>query len=821
MDPASDPRDSGAGPKSNWSPPTSSILSFGAASPKHIPLDSNPDFEAFKRQTEEHQGFNLSHGSLSYFSSTPSAHLRARPDRKSSRSEALEQPSPKSRPQFPEAIPDHMDLDDRAPSPELHKAALNANLFFDMPRRDSPASMGPATQPTQRTLASRLDERHPRLSLPQNRIDPPSPHLESQHNRSAHQRADTLPASLETGPVMISASQLKDMLERLSPSQFLLLDLRVFPQFCQSRIKGALNLCIPTTLLKRPSFNLQKLQDTFANQSEKVRFAQWRNAHHLVVYDAYSSEKKDAVSAVNTLKKFSNEGWNGSSFIVKGGFAEFAKKFPQFVDHESTTGETQSSKISLSLGTGPGVAPVAGGCALPPTKSAANPFFSNIRQNQDLIGGVGQMDIKLPEDLSPETHNILPRWLIKAAARDDHGKIVSDKFLRLELAEQSRMTKALSSGVSYGAPATDFKGVQIAGIEKGGKNRYNNIWPFEHARVRLQGRPPGACDYVNASHIKAPRSNKQYIASQGPLPATFEDFWSVVWDQDVRVIVMLTAESEGGQLKCHPYWESNVFGPMKLKALSEKKVSLDSRRHRKSTDRDRRDRDVGRKRASTTAEIAPPPQLPAEPPYAIVRKFTLSHSSHPFTPMREITQVHYASWPDFGAPASPGQLLGLVELSNLVQRASASPTSSTRSDEPEPAEASRPMLVHCSAGCGRTGTFCTIDSVIDMLKRQRKEMRSGTTPMEASKTSKGGDFMWKNEANVDADWIFDHDLDLIEKTVEDFRGQRLSMVQSLRQYVLCYETVIEWIIQQHSGSSRPSTGRERSGSESEAERRPS
>merc|ERR1712225_26958 len=79
----------------------------------------------------------------------------------------------------------------------------------------------------------------------------------------------------------------------------------------------------------------------------------------------------------------------------------------------------------------------------------------------------------------------------KACAKEDHGKIVSDKFLRLELAEQSRMTKALSSGVSWGTPAPGSKDVQIAGIEKGGKNRYNNIWPFEHARVKIQGRPEG------------------------------------------------------------------------------------------------------------------------------------------------------------------------------------------------------------------------------------------------------------------------------------------------------------------------------------------
>jgi protein-tyrosine phosphatase len=340
--------------------------------------------------------------------------------------------------------------------------------------------------------------------------------------RGQHRRADTLPSALEDGPTMLSPAKLRDMLERLPSSQFLLLDLRVFPQFSTSRIQGALNLCIPTTLLKRPSFNLQKLQDTFTSDNEKARFAKWKTSKYIVVYDAFSTEKKDALSAVNTLKKFTNEGWKGSSYILRSGFAEFSKTFPDLIDHRSSQ-EMQTSTISLSLGTSPpGVAPVAGGCAMPATKNAANPFFSNIRQNQDLIGGVGQMDVKLPDDLSQDIQKLLPKWLAKAAARENHGKRISDKFLHLEEAERDRMTKALSSDVSYGTPAADAKNVQVAGLEKGGKNRYNNIWPFEHARVRLQDRPHGACDYINASHIKASRSNKRYIASQGPLPTTFE-----------------------------------------------------------------------------------------------------------------------------------------------------------------------------------------------------------------------------------------------------------------------------------------------------------
>jgi tyrosine-protein phosphatase 2/3 len=332
----------------------------------------------------------------------------------------------------------------------------------------------------------------------------------------------------------------------------------------------------------------------------------------------------------------------------------------------------------------------------------------------------------------------------------------------------------------------------------------------------------------------------------------------VIWDQDVRVIVMLTAESEGGTLKCHPYWNGHDFGAIKLKTLSEKKVSLDIDKRRTSSNAttSAHSPEHSRRRANTTTTFessAPtPPQTQAETPYVIIRKFAMSHAGHPFAPIREITQLHYPSWPDFGAPAQPSHLLALVELANVMQRSAlpidanaiaASALSDKAAqlswyDEPEHQAHVRPMIVHCSAGCGRTGTFCTVDSVIDMLKRQRlaasaaskQEDVDGDVSMDepvsplstakgTSKGSRGNIFKppfgrVPSEASVVTDWIADDSVDLIEQTVEDFRGQRLSMVQSLRQFVLCYETVLEWVwrLQERSNPAMTTRARARSGS---------
>ena len=386
--------------------------------------------------------------------------------------------------------------------------------LFDIPRIQSPANDSASDlSKVQETQISHIDERHPRNSLPHNRVE-----------SLAHtiQRSETLPSSIShDGPVMITPKDFVDILKDHLPQDLLLLDLRVFPQYSKSRISGAINLCIPTTLLKRSSFNVQKLSETFTKETERAMFARWRDAKFIIVYDANSMQLKDATSSVNTLRKFTNEKWRGAALILRGGFSNFANKFPDHVDDRLASEMDGSNTRKLSIEP-PGAAPVAGGCMMPNTQTAANPFFGNIRQNMDLIGGVGQMPVKLPASLKDTAVAELPAWLRQAANQDDEGKAVADRFLGIEKAEQHRMQKALSCNVSYGTPnALSPEAVQIAGIEKGSKNRYKDMLPYDHSRVRLQNVPSGDCDYVNASHIKAQWSNKHYIASQAPVPATF------------------------------------------------------------------------------------------------------------------------------------------------------------------------------------------------------------------------------------------------------------------------------------------------------------
>ena len=524
-DPSSNPPNSNAGhhAKKNWSPPSAGDRS-GTVAPSQIhPLESQPPFESFRKQSETNT-FNLSHGSLSQFSGSagvpqPST-LEQVPDQSHRRRNIL---SPQSQ-QTPSGVGPLAEdqgltnIDENSPRNVRQSLPRNLDVqepaLFDVPRIQSPANASSSDlSKVRETQLSHIDERHPRNSLPHNRVEP-----------LAHtvQRSETLPSSVSRdGPKMIAPQEFVNVLKDHVPQDLLLLDLRVFPQYSKSRISGAINLCIPTTLLKRSSFNVQKLSEIFTKESERAKFAQWRDVKFIIVYDASSMQMKDAASSVNTLKKFTNEDWRGSTLILRGGFNNFASKFPDQVDHRLASEMDGSNTRQFSIDP-PGAAPIAGGCMMPSTQTAANPFFGNIRQNMDLIGGVGQMPVKLPIGLRETAVAEMPAWLRQAADKDDRGKAVADRFLGIEKAEQHRMQKALSCNVSYGTPnALSPQAVQIAGIEKGTKNRYKDMLPYDHSRVKLQNVPFGDCDYVNASHIKAQWSNKHYIASQAPVPATF------------------------------------------------------------------------------------------------------------------------------------------------------------------------------------------------------------------------------------------------------------------------------------------------------------
>ncbi|XP_006786746.1 receptor-type tyrosine-protein phosphatase S-like isoform X2 [Neolamprologus brichardi] len=195
------------------------------------------------------------------------------------------------------------------------------------------------------------------------------------------------------------------------------------------------------------------------------------------------------------------------------------------------------------------------------------------------------------------------------------------------------------------------------------KNRYANVIAYDHTRVILS--PIDGIlgsDYINANYIDGYRKQNAYIATQGPLPETFGDFWRMVWEQRAASVVMMTRLEEKSRIKCDQYWPSRgteTYGMIQATLLD-------------------------------TMELAT----------FCVRTFSLHKSGN--SERREVRQFQFTAWPDHGVPEYPTPFL------NFLRRVKAC----------NPPDAG-PIIAHCSAGVGRTGCFIVIDAMLERIRHER------------------------------------------------------------------------------------------------------
>ncbi|XP_031756791.1 receptor-type tyrosine-protein phosphatase F isoform X11 [Xenopus tropicalis] len=232
------------------------------------------------------------------------------------------------------------------------------------------------------------------------------------------------------------------------------------------------------------------------------------------------------------------------------------------------------------------------------------------------------------------------------------------------------------------------------------KNRYANVIAYDHSRVILTSVDgvPGS-DYINANYIDGYRKQNAYIATQGPLPETITDFWRMVWEQRTATIVMMTRLEEKSRVKCDQYWPgrgSETYGMIQVTLMD-------------------------------TVELAT----------YTVRTFTLYKNGS--SEKRDVRQFQFMAWPDHGVPEYPTPILGFLR----------------RVKGCNPPDAG-PMVVHCSAGVGRTGCFIVIDAMLERVKLEK---------------------------TVD---IYGH--------VTCMRSQRNYMVQTEDQYIFIHEALLEAVM---------------------------
>ncbi|KAM8987979.1 receptor-type tyrosine-protein phosphatase V-like isoform 2-T2 [Ara ararauna] len=198
------------------------------------------------------------------------------------------------------------------------------------------------------------------------------------------------------------------------------------------------------------------------------------------------------------------------------------------------------------------------------------------------------------------------------------------------------------------------------------KNRYPHVLPYDHSRVKLSqlGEDPHS-DYINANFMPGYTSQQEFIATQGPLKKTIEDFWRLVWEQNVCNIIMLTVCMENGRVLCDHYWPSESapvsYGQIRIHLLMQ----------------------------SSSEEWT-------------MRKFKLWHEG--VRAERHVSHLHYTAWPDHGIPESTTSIMTFRELvrEHIQSTKDAGPT-----------------LVHCSAGVGRTGTFIALDRLLQQMKQEK------------------------------------------------------------------------------------------------------
>lgn len=450
------------------------------------------------------------------------------------------------------------------------------------------------------------------------------------------------------------------------------------------------------------------------------------------------------------------------------------------------------------------------------------------RHNEELLSNAPDSSLHLKYQLTPKIKQALPSWLEGVYGDDMGASELSKKFNSLQIQERERLNNALTANnftfntttisttgvtamtplnssaapkkhvsnsssstststsstttdgglhngkINTNKPIKNLSPKVSSGFELGRKNRYKDILPYEHSRVKIK---PYEKDidqddeksYINASYLHYPLSKLHYIATQGPLNETVGDFWKVIFDHRVPIIISLTPEVENYIEKCAPFW---VPGNYNSNGIEIEVKLIDTFEDFSLSPYS------GPDEASDNINVT-------------LRHFEISVGGISEPPLN-IIQIHVTTWPDHGVLINSESLIGLVSLKKYIHY------NLIKSGKSEP---QRSILVHCSAGSGRTGCFCCIDTAIDQILLSSKlndlnnknNIGDGSLDDIFSHPASPSNSLEEDPITPACQFVSARrDNDLIYNITSSFRTQRVAVVQNLRQYILIYDSLVKF-----------------------------
>eukprot|EP00112_Aurelia_sp_Birch-Aquarium-sp1_P024552 Seg782.13 transcript_id=Seg782.13/GoldUCD/mRNA.D3Y31 product="Tyrosine-protein phosphatase non-receptor type 11" protein_id=Seg782.13/GoldUCD/D3Y31 len=316
------------------------------------------------------------------------------------------------------------------------------------------------------------------------------------------------------------------------------------------------------------------------------------------------------------------------------------------------------------------------------SRSRPGNYVLSVRTDQDtveflVVQNGGKFDLSTAKGFKfPSLHDLITHFQENPIVHGQTNQIIhiskplavtaeekrSDGVMRLEFERLQQLDQV--------NPASKNEGRRP---ENKTKNRYRNILPFDHTRVKLRNGDPlvVGSDYINANYITDDITGKVYIASQGCMQSNILDFWEMIYQENCRIIIMLTNEVEKGKIKCVRYWPDVgsilFYGDKTVANVNE------------TSTRDYFIRELH-----------------------VNRQVKSKGNGGPAKPPRKIYFYHYTEWPDHGVPTDPGSLLQMLQDADNKEKQSF--------------EKPGPPVIHCSAGIGRTGTVVVVDMLINQLR---------------------------------------------------------------------------------------------------------